>query len=232
MPTGHAMLPAPNIKEAAGGHVSCIPSLQSLASGGTFRRRSDEIQAYSRAALRRLNVGYAGGQCSCAGQDRQDRRDFSLEWQCRFYRRPYQSCARSRDGYYQQRPSRTRHFSAGQECRACGPWRRQGRSGVRRQPGQPRHRTKPGAAADHRREGGRAHRRLSIRHHTDRQRDFRKIRNSLSQRRVGGRQFDRARLQMVFPHNAGRHRLRQNLQRLPQGYEGGRREDRYGRHGA
>ena len=30
------MLPAPNNKEAADGDVSCIPSLQSLASGGTF----------------------------------------------------------------------------------------------------------------------------------------------------------------------------------------------------
>ena len=178
-----------------------------------------------------MSVMLAGSALG-AGQDRQDRRDFSLERQCRLYRRPYQGRARSRDGYHQQRPSRTRQFPAGQECRARRPWRRQGRSGVRRQPGQPRHRTKPGAAADHRREGGRAHRRLSIRHHTDRQRDFRKIRNSLPQRRVGGRQSDRARLQMVFPHNAGRHRLRQNLQRLPQGHEGGRRQDRYGRHGA
>ena len=56
--------------------------------------------------------------------------------------------------------------------------------GLRRQPGQPRHRTEPDAAADHRREGGGAHRRLSVRHHADGERDRREIRHSLRQRRV------------------------------------------------
>ena len=40
------------------------------------------------------------------------------------------------------------------------------------------------------------------------------------QRRVGCRQSDRARLQMVLPDDAGRRRLRQDLSRLPQGHEG------------
>ena len=44
--------------------------------------------------------------------------------------------------------------------------------------------------------------------------------------RVGCRQPDRARLQMVFPSDAGCSRFRQNLSRLPQGHEGRRRQDR------
>ena len=47
----------------------------------------------------------------------------------------------------------------------------------------------------------------------------------------GGRQFDRARLQMVFPHHAGRLRLRQDLFRLPQGHEGRGCQDRQRRAG-
>ncbi len=128
--------------------------------------------------------------------------------------------------------SRTRQFPAGQERRPRRPRRRQGRGGVRRQPGQPRHRPEPDAAPDHRGEGGRAHRRLSVGHHADRERDRREIRHSLRQRRVGRGQSHRARLQMVLPHHAGRVRLRQDLLRFPQGHEGRRRQDRQCRAGA
>ena len=171
------------------------------------------------------------GHCVGAGQDRQDRRDISVERQRRQRRRPCQGRDRNRDGYHQQRPSRARQFPAGEERRARRPRRRQGRSGLRRQPGQPGDRTEPGAAADHRREGGRADRRLPVRHHADDERDCREIRNSLRQRRVGCRQPDRARLQMVLPDHAGRRRLRQDLFRLPQGHEGRRRQDRQRRAG-
>ena len=49
--------------------------------------------------------------------------------------------------------------------------------------------------------------------------------------RVGRRQSHRARLQMVLPHHADRHRLRQGLCRLPRRHEGRRRQDRCDRAG-
>ena len=118
------------------------------------------------------------------------------------------------------------NFPLAKNAGLAGSRRRQGRGGVRRQPGQPGHRTEPDAAPDHRGEGGRAHRRLPVRHHADGERDRREVRHSLRQRRVGGRQSHRARLQMVLPHDAGRVRLRQDLLRLSQGHESRRGEDR------
>ena len=200
---------------------------KSPASGGkSFGDDQHEFQASARAAVCRLDFGFAGGRCFGAGQDRQDRRDLSAERRRRERRRPCQGGDRDRDGHHQQRSSRTRQFPAGQERRSCRSRRRQGRGGVRRQPGQPRHRTEPGAAPDHRREGGRADRRLSVRRHADHERDRREVRHSLRQRRVGRRQPDRARLQMVLPHHAGRVRLRQVLLRLPHRHEVAGRQDR------
>ena len=231
MPTGHAMLALP-IREAPGGHARRIQGQKSPASGGTFRRFQNEIEAYRRAAFCRRDVGCAGGRGVGPGQDRQDRRDLSLERQRRQRRRARQGRDRNRGRDHQQRQSRARQFAGDQECRPQGPRRRQGRSGVRRQPGQPRGRAEPGASPDHRREGGRAHRRLSVRHHADRERDRREIRHSLRQRRVGRRQPHRARLQMVLPRHAGGVGLRQDLSRLPQGHEGRRAEGRQHRAGA
>ena len=177
-----------------------------------------------------MSLALTGGAAGPA--DRQDRRDLSLERQRRQRRHARQGRDRSRDRYHQQRPSRARQFPAGQGRRPCRPRRRQGRSGVCRQPGQPRHRPEPGAAPDHRREGGGAHRRLSVRHHADHERHRREIRHSLRQRRVGRGEPHRARLQMVLPHHADRHRLRKRLSRLPHRHEGGGRQDRQRRAGA
>ena len=160
------------------------------------------------------------------GQDRQDRRDLSPERQRGQRRRARQGGDRDRGRDHQQRQSCARQSAGDEECRPQGSRRRQGRSRVRRQPGQPRGRAEPGASPDHRREGGCAHRRLSVRHHADDERDRREIRHSLRQRRVGRGQPHRARLQMVLPDDAGGRRFRQDLSRLPQGHEGRRAEDR------
>ena len=74
-----------------------------------------------------------------------------------------------------------------------------------------------------------ADRRLPVGHHAHRQRHRRALRHSVPHAGVGGRQPDRARLQVVLPHHAGRHRLRQGLFGLPQGAEGGRPEGRLDR---
>ena len=66
----------------------------------------------------------------------------------------------------------------------------------------------------------------------DRQRHRRALRHSVPHAEVGGRQPHRARLQVVLPHHAGRHRLRPRLFGLPQGAEGGRPEGRLDRHRA
>ena len=227
----HAMLERANNKGRAGGVLHA--RLQSLASGGKrFGDDQHEISSVCSGCYVRPRFQSCWRGCLRAGQDRQDRRDVSAERRRRQRRRSRQGGDRNRDGHHQQRPSRTRQFPAGQERRPRRPRRRQGRGGVRRQPGQPRHRPEPDAAPDHRREGGRADRRLSVRHHADRERDRREIRHSLRQRRVGRGQSHRARLQVVLPHHAGRVRLRQDLFRLPHRHEGVRRQDRQHRAGA
>ena len=181
---------------------------QSPASGGLlFGDHQHEVQTRRRVALRRLDFRSTGGTGACAAENRQDRRDLSAERQRRQRRRPCQGGDRNRGRDHQQRASRPRQSAGDQGSRSARPRRGKSRGGVRRQPGQPRDRTEPGAAADHRGEGGCAQRLLSVRHYADHQRDRRKIRHSLFERRVGGGQPDRARLQMVLPHHAGRVRL-------------------------
>ena len=225
MPTGHAMLALP-IREAPGGDARHIQGQKSPAPGGTFGDFQNEIETYRRAAFCRRDVGCARGLGLGPGQDGQDRRDLSLERQRGQRRRARQGRDRNRGRDHQQRQSRARQSAGDEERRPQGPRRRQGRSGVRRQPGQPRYRAEPGASPDHRRESGCAHRRLSVRHHADGECDRREIRHSLRQWRVGCGQSHRARFQMVLPDDAGGRRFRQNLSRLPQGDEGRRAEGR------
>ena len=187
-------------KTSAGRSCPAYPGLKRARHRvGPFGDFQNEIQTYRRAAFCRRDVGCAGGRGVGPGQDRQDRRDLSLERQRRQRRRAWQGGDRNRGRDHQQRQSRARQSAADQECRPQGPRRRQGRGGVRRQSGQPRGRAEPGASPDHRRKGGGADRRLSVRHHADRERDRREIRHPLCQRRVGCGQPDRARLQMVLP---------------------------------
>ena len=214
-------------KRSAGRSCPAYPGLKRARHRvGPFGDFQNEIEAYRRAAFRRRDVGCARGRGLGPGQDRQDRRDLSLERQRGQRRRARQGRDRNRGRDHQQRQSRARQSAGDEECRPQGPRRRQGRSGVRRQPGQPRGRAEPGASPDHRREGGCADRRLSVRHHADGERDRREIRHSLRQRRVGCGQPHRARLQMVLPRRRRWRRFRQDLSRLPQGHEGRRTEGR------
>ncbi len=92
------------------------------ASGHRRERLRSKTPMKSRHVLglfvRSLGCCRAGGCGFRAGQDRQDRRGVSAERQRRQRRRPCQGGARSRDGHHQQRPSRARQFSAGEERRA------------------------------------------------------------------------------------------------------------------
>ena len=105
--------------------------------------------------------------------------------------------------------SRSRQSAADEECRSAGLGGAKVEVVFADNQGSPATGQNQALAPDHRREGGRAQRRLSVRHYADDQRDRRKIRHSLCERRVGRRQPDRARLQMVLPHHAGRRPISQ-----------------------
>jgi len=84
--TRHAMLRVPVIPGGCG--VMSLLILK-FRPGIAWERSelSHEIQASTRAALRRLDFGRAGGCVICPRQDRQDRRDLSAERQRRECRR-------------------------------------------------------------------------------------------------------------------------------------------------
>ncbi len=106
------MLKRPRKQRTCGWQWSAHSSLQEPGIGWDLSETiRHEIQEYSRAALRRLDFSVAGGQCFFAGEDRQDRRGISAQRRFCQCRRPCQGRDRSRDGYHQQRASRSSAIS-------------------------------------------------------------------------------------------------------------------------
>ena len=164
---------------------------------------------------------------------RQDRRRLPAERQLGERRRILQDGDGSRRRRHQQRQRRPgEDHAAGQGRRPAGPEGRQDPAHLRRQPGHAGGRPEPDAAADHRGEGRRRARRLPVGHHAHRQRHRRTLRHSLPDAGVRRGQPDRARLQVVLPHHAGRHRFRAGLFGVPEGAEGRRPQGRLGGPGA
>ena len=107
----------------------------------------------------------------------------------------------------------------------------QGRGGLRRPSGQPRHRAERGAAADHPGQGGGAGRLLPVKLRADRQRGGRALWRPVHGERGVRAQPDRTRLQVALPADADRHGFRRGLCVVHRRQQGQGRQGRQDRHG-